>query len=138
MSRIVKDVIQAIAESVDIKRSSEKPLAVIIKGNMDRLKTNSIHNTANLFYNDIKKQLEMKGYRVEFDAGLPYTIPNENAVLWLGHSRGADRLRFAPKHIETFEIKGRSNFEDKDINANDPEHFVLSDRDINFIKHLGI
>lgn len=34
------------------------------------------------------------GYRVLFNNGDPYTEP-EKAELWIGHSRGADRLRFA-------------------------------------------
>lgn len=116
--------------------SVNKSLIIIIKGNMDRLKSDSIRKIADKFYNDVKLMLENKNYNVEFDAGLPYTIPNKNAYMWLAHSRGVDRLRFAPKHIITRELFCRSNLEDKDANANDPLHYQLSDSDLDFLNKI--
>jgi hypothetical protein len=64
--------------------------AVIIKGNPDYI---SGHND---FYEDIKSFLVglRPGYEVSFDAGAPMTTPPK-ADLWIGHSRGSDRLEGA-------------------------------------------
>lgn len=63
-------------------------------------------------------------------------LPNTNAIMWIAHSRGADRLRFAPKHIITRELLCKSNLEDKDANANNPLHYQLSDDDIDFLNKI--
>ena len=62
--------------------------AVIIKGNPDYI---SDHND---FYEEIKSFLEGLGYEVSFDEGAPETSPPK-ADLWIGHSRGGDRLEGA-------------------------------------------
>lgn len=71
--------------------------AVVIKGNPKYVKNNP---KADRYYNEIKDYLEQKGYEVSFDPGKPYTQP-EDADLWIGHSRGVDRLRFAPSGTKT-------------------------------------
>lgn len=119
-----------------ITESKNSSLIIIIKGNMDRLLTESIRKIADNFYNNIKQQLENKHYQVEFDAGLPYTLPNTNAFMWLAHSRGVDRLRFAPKHIITRELFCKSNLKNKDDNANNPLHYQLSDDDKEFLNKI--
>ena len=45
------------------------------------------------------------GYSVSFDDGKPHTTP-PIADLWIGHSRGCDRLQYAPKHTRTLAING--------------------------------
>lgn len=67
--------------------------AIIIKGNPKFIEGNS---DADNFYREIQLFLEAHGYQVSFDNGEPYTSP-EKADLWIGHSRGVDRLRFAPE-----------------------------------------
>ena len=62
--------------------------AVIIKGNPDYI---SGHND---FYEEIKSFLEGLEYEVSFDEGAPETSPPK-ADLWIGHSRGGDRLEGA-------------------------------------------
>jgi len=62
--------------------------AVIIKGNPKYLKGHEG------FYNEIKNFLESLGYSVTLDPGTPNTSPPK-ADLWIGHSRGADRLEGA-------------------------------------------
>jgi hypothetical protein len=81
------------------KISSNKPSAVIIKGNPKYIDS----QMANDFYNEISQYLEDKGCSVKFDAGEPYTEPPK-ADIWIGHSRGADRLRFAPENTITINI----------------------------------
>ena len=66
--------------------------AIIIKGNPALIKNNK---RADIFYKDLALFLEELGFSVEFHSGEPYTSP-KSADLWVGHSRGADRLRFAP------------------------------------------
>lgn len=70
-----------------------KLTAIIIKGNPKFIVGNK---RAEEFYQEIKNFLETLSYQVSFDDGAPYTSPKK-ADLWIGHSRGIDRLRFAPK-----------------------------------------
>ncbi len=77
-----------------------KKTAVIIKGNPKYVEGNK---EAERFYNRIKKFLESLGYQVVFDSGFSHTLP-PMADLWIGHSRGADRLRFAPKGVKTIAL----------------------------------
>jgi ADP-ribose pyrophosphatase YjhB (NUDIX family)/DNA-directed RNA polymerase specialized sigma subunit len=74
--------------------SNEKPTAIIIKGNPKFIDEPEIKPMADKYYNEIKKYLDEKGYRTSFNNGEPYTQP-EKADVWIGHSRGCDRLRFA-------------------------------------------
>lgn len=71
--------------------------AVIIKGNPRWVKDNP---RADAFYDKLGKHLKRQGYAVAYDAGEPHTSPPK-ADLWVGHSRGIDRLRFAPKGTKT-------------------------------------
>ncbi len=66
--------------------------AVIIKGNPKLVENNK---RADIFYKELASFLEKLGFSVKFDLGEPYTTP-PSADLWVGHSRGSDRLRFAP------------------------------------------
>ncbi len=68
-----------------------KKTAVIIKGNPALVNGNV---RADTFYADLKTFLESLDFEVSFDAGEPYTTPPK-ADVWIGHSRGSDRLRFA-------------------------------------------
>jgi hypothetical protein len=52
------------------------------------------------FYAEIEALLNEQGYQTSRDPGEPFTEPPA-ADLWVGHSRGADRLRFAPPGIKT-------------------------------------
>lgn len=79
---------------------SRKPSAVIVKGNPDYINGNP---AANRFYKDLAQLIREKGYTVSFDAGKAYTMPPP-ADLWLGHSRGNDRFRFAPKEQQTISL----------------------------------
>ncbi len=71
--------------------------AIIIKGNPKFINDNS---DAERFYSEIHDFLERLGYEASFDAGEPHTIPPP-ADLWIGHSRGGDRLQFAPPETKT-------------------------------------
>jgi hypothetical protein len=66
--------------------------AVIITGNTKYLVGNQC---AADFYSDIEDYLNYVGYDVSRDPGEPETDPPP-ADLWVGHSRGAGRLRWAP------------------------------------------
>lgn len=75
--------------------------AVIIKGNPGFIGADL---TAAKFYTDLATQLRQRGYDdVTFDPGKPFTSPPK-ADLWVGHSRGADRLRFAPPGTKTVDL----------------------------------
>src|SRR3989338_8981017 len=82
--------------------------AVIIKGNL-MLVTNN--ERADIFYKELASFLEQLGFSVKFDSGEPYTTPPP-ADLWIGHSRGSDRLRFAPPGTITIGIGVPESTED--------------------------
>lgn len=80
----------------------KKLTAVVIKGN-PRYLGGANRAVARKFYRDVKRTLQRSGYRVSFDPGKPFTAPKA-ADVWVGHSRGADRLRFAPKGTKTIAL----------------------------------
>ena len=96
----VKDALAAL-ESSGLKLVKKAAKAVIIKGNPGYIGEDP---TATKFYTDLARQLTRRGYDdVAFDPGKPFTSPPE-ADLWVGHSRGADRLRFAPPGTKTIDL----------------------------------
>ena len=103
--------------------------AVIIKGNPKFVANNP---DADRFYDDVKNFLEELGYSVTFDPGKEYTRPID-ADLWISHSRGADRLRFAPEGTKTIMLGilgGINHPEDRSLVRGDiPEkwHYILTD-----------
>ena len=120
----------------------EKPLAVIIKGNGDRIAALGMKKEAANFYKDLAARLEIQGYRVSFDEGLPNTIPDQSAALWVGHSRGVDRLQFsegpATIALETNDnlaslIKLHGKDKAFDLNTKDIKHYELSKKDLESI-----
>jgi superfamily II DNA or RNA helicase/RimJ/RimL family protein N-acetyltransferase len=74
--------------------------AVIIKGNPAYIEGNQ---EADQFYGDLADALKERGFSVDFDAGTPFTSPAA-ADLWVGHSRGADRLQYAPEGTATISL----------------------------------
>jgi hypothetical protein len=90
--------------------------AVIIKGNPYYTKYGRDADKYKKYYKDIASLLREAGYTdISYDDGEPGTEPRK-ADLWLGHSRGADRLRFAPKGTKTLKIddyeEGGDNYSD--------------------------
>jgi len=79
--------------------------AIIIKGNPKFIKNNTL---AEHFYEQLARVVSEQGYSVTFDAGEPYTTPVK-ADLWIGHSRGCDRLRFAPEGTRTIAMGSASD-----------------------------
>lgn len=116
-----------------------KPLVVIITGNPKYLNDIKVKDMAKSFYNEIKNILTDKGYRVEFDAGLDYTHPDKAAKIWIGHSRGISRLKFAPKGIKTLELQTldySKKYSKPDDQGLDPDHYKLSPKDIKELDQL--
>lgn len=79
------------------EKKAEARTAVIITGNPRYIANNP---KAEAYYQAIEDHLAGLGYSVQRDPGAPYTSPPP-ADLWIGHSRGADRLRFAPAGTRT-------------------------------------
>ncbi|MCK9352166.1 MAG: hypothetical protein WCT49_03150 [Candidatus Paceibacterota bacterium] len=103
--------------------------AVIIKGNPKFITDNP---DADRFYCEIKRFLEGEGYSVTFDHGEAYTQPPD-ADVWIGHSRGNDRLRFATggtKTIMLSTVGGINHPEDKALSHGvvpDKFHYILTE-----------
>jgi hypothetical protein len=97
-----------------------------------------MQKVAHSFYERIKTILVNKGYRVEFDAGEPLTRPDIKATVWVAHSRGVDRLRFAPDNVKTLEIQtqGEINNKTNDEIGFDLNHYTLSADDIINLNNL--
>ena len=72
----------------------KKKSAVIITGNSEVINSAEWKSSADKFYNDIKMYLESKNYTVTLDPGKEFTRPKK-ADLWIGHSKGNGRLKFA-------------------------------------------
>ena len=79
---------------------SGKPTAVLVTGNPKHI-TGNPH--AKAFYDQVHQALEQQGYHVTRDPGAPFTQPKP-ADLWVGHSMGVDRLRFAPEGTRTIAL----------------------------------
>ena len=97
--------------------------AVIVRGNPKYIENNP---NADRFYGELKGLLQTKGYDVQFDEGKPYTSP-PSASLWVGHSRGVDRLRWAPEGTKTVAV---GSFVDGDA-SNHPKDKVVAGRSPN-------
>ncbi len=102
--------------------------AVIIKGNPKFVASNP---DADRFYADLKAFLEGLGFSVSFDAGEPYTSPPA-ADLWIGHSRGSDRLQYAPAGTITVALGTLGGINHSDDNSLSPgqvpdiSHYILT------------
>ena len=120
---------------------NKPPLAVVVKGNPKYLDDPTVKPMADKFYDEIKKILEARGFTVKFDPGEEYTSPDDTAQVWVGHSRGIDRLRFAPPGITTIELNTRAGNskpapELRDAMRHNPEHYKLSDDDLKKLSTL--
>jgi GNAT superfamily N-acetyltransferase/2'-5' RNA ligase len=108
-----------------LKKSAENQVS-IVTGNPEYITDNP---KADEFYSNLRKLLEEKGYKVNMDAGEPHTTPPETDHAWVGHSRGTDRLRFAPKNVKTIAI-GAPEKEDAinhpDEGKTDEAHYTLT------------
>lgn len=115
-----------------IESVSEKPLAVVVMGNPKYIEDPRLKTLATALYCQIKMFLQVK-YTVKFDAGEPFTHPDIHAKLWVGHSRGIDRLRFAPKGVKTIELQTQDHdqvYASDDERGRDPLHYKLSAQDV--------
>jgi superfamily II DNA or RNA helicase len=90
--------------------------AVIIRGNPKFIADNP---AAEDFYAKLQKHMEQQGYSVTQDAGEPKTVPAA-ANVWLGHSRGVDRFRFAPEGTRTIGLGAPDGINHPDDTAMKP------------------
>ena len=104
MGYVAKQLLQKQASNAGHQKERKAKTAVIIKGNPQFVE-GADKKQADRLYSNIQKHLERKGYVVTTDRGAPYTSPPK-ADLWVGHSRGIDRLRFAPRGTKVVGIGG--------------------------------
>jgi hypothetical protein len=93
-------VAETHVQTTKLIQKNRQKSAVIIKGNPAFVKGNP---AAEKFYNSVADLARQKGYTVNFDKGEPLTTPAK-ADLWIGHSRGVDRLKYAPKGTKTLAL----------------------------------
>jgi 8-oxo-dGTP pyrophosphatase MutT (NUDIX family) len=91
-------LIEALAEIIEKRAAS----AVLVTGNPKYVQGPD-QERAEAYYQEIEKILQDQGLETTRDPGEPHTSPPP-ADLWLGHSRGADRLRFAPEGTQTIPL----------------------------------
>ncbi len=117
------------------KKLSEKldsKIAVIVMGNPKYVDDPRVRDLAEALYQEVKRILVDKGYQVELDPGEPYTQPRNDAAVWIGHSRGIDRLRFAGAKIKTIALLTMDHgkkYKSNDERGLDPDHYRLSPAD---------
>ena len=75
--------------------------ATVIRGNPDLIDGNV---KADEFYSALEAVLRDRGVDVTSDAGAPHTVPEDGSDMWLGHSRGGDRLEYAPEGVRTLHV----------------------------------
>lgn len=123
----------------EILPARESPLAVIIKGNPKYIEDPRVKSMADKFYAAIALILARGGMRVVFDAGEPHTVPQAGAAAWVAHSRGADRLQYAPPNVLTLEIVADSCMSPEggaDACGFSPSHYRLSAQDIEALEKM--
>jgi hypothetical protein len=119
-------------ESHALEHAQPKPVAVIIMGNPRYIDDPKLRTKAMAFYMKVKMFLTPR-YEVKFDSGKPFTLPDTKAALWVGHSRGIDRLQYAPKGIRTIALQTQDHdqvYGSDDERGRDPKHYELSAQDI--------
>jgi hypothetical protein len=84
-----------------LQKTAAGKKAVIIHGNP---KWNDHPQESAKFYRDLERHLKSRGWSVSHDPGKPFTSPDKSAQLWVGFSRGAGRLKWAPPEIKTLAI----------------------------------
>jgi hypothetical protein len=108
----------------------KKPTAVLIEGNWDEhvfpLGKHPNYQRQVNYYNRIEDYLKNKGYSVTRDKGLPKTMPPE-ADLWVGHSRGVGRFRWAPEGQDMLAFGSNKHRDD--------EHWKSTRDDIVYANH---
>jgi len=112
-----------------VKSEGEKEAAsnsvALIKGNPKHIKDNP---NATSFYEQLEGLLQEQGYDVTMDDGEPFTQPGEGHSAWIGHSRGGDRLRFAPEGVSTLRL---DDYEPEDSHGEDgvpnDNHYMITD-----------
>lgn len=117
----------------------ESPLAIIIKGNPKYIEDPRVKSMADQFYAAIALILARGGLRVSFDAGEPLTVPQAGAAAWVAHSRGADRLQYAPPNVLTLEIVADSCMSQEggaDACGFSPSHYRLSAQDVEALEKM--
>ena len=102
-----------------------KPLAIIVKGNPKYIEDPRVKIMASKFYEEIRRRLVARGFRVAFDPGEEFTRPSTKAKLWVAHSRGKDRLQYAPETVQTLALETEN-----DTDGYSPDHYVLSRADV--------
>jgi ATP-dependent DNA ligase len=88
---------------------------------------------ADKFYSGVQSYLESQGYEVGRHRGDPYTSPDAGD-LWVGHSRGTDRLRFAPPGTRTVSLDA---YEDENDYRQQLQH-LLQQRGLTRLSDLPV
>lgn len=124
-------------DNKNLYKLSKVASAILIKGNPEHLEKNK--EVSEEFYDELIKLLKNIGYSVNTDAGEPYTEPPK-ANVWLGHSRGMDRLRFADKDTKTIRIDDyldEDHYDKLSGNLN-PSHYKITPNLLAAINELTI
>ena|SRR5579884_3790629 len=102
--------------------------AIIIKGNPEFVENNEL---ADRFYGELKNYIESLGFAVNFFQGSTEQKP-PFADMWVGHSMGAENLKFASSYIRTINLGNPDGIFHPNDNVHDENppnefHFVLTD-----------
>jgi adenylate kinase family enzyme/8-oxo-dGTP pyrophosphatase MutT (NUDIX family) len=115
---------------VPVRTEKTAASAVIIKGNPRYLNSDYAK-----YYSDVADELRKSGYSdISFDTGEEGTVPRK-ADLWLGHSRGMSRLKFAPDGTKTLRI---DDYEDEDPEYNKMVSKLLSELGVSNISEVPV
>lgn len=122
-----------------LESDDPRPLAIIITANPNYILKPVLKKWSDALYADVKARLEARGYRVDFNTGYQYNLPDNTAAVWVGHSGGINRLQYAPEHVRTLalETQDRSKkFWSPELHINDIAHYLLSEKDLQALSTL--
>jgi hypothetical protein len=122
-----------------LEQDDVRPLAIIITANPNYILKPKLKVWSDALYADVKARLEARGYRVDFNTGYQYNLPDPNAAVWVGHSGGINRLQYAPEHVKTLALQTQDRSKtlwSPELHIDDISHYLLSEQDMKALSAL--
>jgi hypothetical protein len=124
---IIKTALETVRKQIpQTAQVQRQQSAILIKGNPAYTNTPQ----AKKFYNEILQMVREKNYTVKAVDPKDYTLPPK-ADLWIGHSRGTERLTYADKQTKTVALGSHGGINhplDNALRSGVPDmfHFTLT------------
>lgn len=142
MSNLLRDAIRVDDPLADeVNTQTLKPLAVVVVSDKYILSDPAVQPWGLRLYTELQILLEEKGFRIEFDPGEPYTTPNRQAAVWIGHDKGTKRFHRAPQGMRLIKLETQAAYEEFssiDQRRRNEANYLLSQRDLDVLNALEV